>query len=120
MTYVAQFSRRFPDLVCVCYVYLLIIYTFFLSLNQPFGSINKEHGELLRWVGDTRQRLTLVIDTPIRDMQAEYKVTRDLMFVFFSFINRKREESVRSNNKREKIMQTFSKKHSFFYLNRNM
>jgi hypothetical protein len=82
MTYIAQFSRRFPDLVCV-YVSLFIVYTFFLSFNQPFGSINKEHGELLRWLGDTRQRLALVIEAPIRDIQAEYKVTTDLMFVFF-------------------------------------
>ncbi|CAF5194320.1 unnamed protein product, partial [Rotaria magnacalcarata] len=53
MTYIAQFSRRFPDL--------------------PFGSINKEHGELLRWLTDTRQRLTHAIEAPIADIQAEYK-----------------------------------------------
>ncbi|CAF1053347.1 unnamed protein product [Adineta ricciae] len=53
MTYVGQFSRRFPDL--------------------PFGSINKEHGELLRYIADTRERLTVVIDAPIIDIQAEYK-----------------------------------------------
>jgi hypothetical protein len=64
--------------VCIC-----SSYTFFPSLNQPFGSINKEHGELLRWLTDTRQRLTLVIEAPIRDIQAEYKVITDLMFVFF-------------------------------------
>jgi hypothetical protein len=49
-----------------------------LSLHssfQPFGSINKEHGELLRWLADTRQRLTHVIEAPITDFQAEYKVT---------------------------------------------
>ncbi|CAF3725966.1 unnamed protein product [Adineta steineri] len=53
MTYVGQFSRRFPDV--------------------PFGSINKEHGELLRWLVDTRQRLMLVIEAPIIDIRAEYK-----------------------------------------------
>ncbi|CAF1393388.1 unnamed protein product [Rotaria sordida] len=53
MTYIAQFSRRYPDL--------------------PFGSINKEHGELLRWVADARQRLTLILEAPIQDIQAEYK-----------------------------------------------
>lgn len=45
------------------------------SFIQPFGSINKEHGELLRWLADTRQRLTHVIQAPIIDIQAEYKVT---------------------------------------------
>ena len=53
----------------------------FLSFHQPFGSINKEHGELLRWVTDTRQRITHFIETPVRDIQAEYKVIFDLMFV---------------------------------------
>ncbi|UJR08743.1 hypothetical protein I4U23_013000 [Adineta vaga] len=53
MTYVGQFSRRYPDL--------------------PFGSVNKEHGELLRYLVDTRQRLTVVIDAPIVDNQAEYR-----------------------------------------------
>ena len=59
------------------FMYLFNIYTYiflFRSLNQPFGSINKEHGELLRWLADTRHRLTLVIEAPIRDIQAEYKV----------------------------------------------
>ena len=42
---------------------------------QPSGSINKEHGELLRWLADTRQRLTPLIDAPISDIQSEYKVT---------------------------------------------
>ena len=46
----------------------------FLSFIQPYGSINKEHGELLRWVTDTRQRLTHFIEAPIRDILAEYKV----------------------------------------------
>ncbi|CAF1663438.1 unnamed protein product, partial [Adineta ricciae] len=53
MTYIAQFSRRFPDL--------------------PFGSINKEHGELLRWLAGTRQRLSQVIQVPITDIRTEYK-----------------------------------------------
>ncbi|CAF4193831.1 unnamed protein product, partial [Rotaria magnacalcarata] len=53
MTYVAQFSRRFPDL--------------------PFGSVNKEHGEFLRWIADIRQRLAIVVDAPIQDIIAEYK-----------------------------------------------
>lgn len=72
MTYVAQFSRRFPDLVMSC-IFIDDQQHLFLSL-QPFGSINKEHGELLRWVTDTRQRLTHFIETPVRDIQAEYKV----------------------------------------------
>lgn len=58
----------------------------FVCSLQPFGSINKEHGELLRWLGDIRQRLTLAIDAPISDIQIEYKVTilspLPSMFVF--------------------------------------
>ncbi len=74
MTYIAQFSRRFPDLVRVC-VCICSSFTLFLSLNQPFGSINKEHGELLRWLADTQQRLSHIIEGPITDIQVEYKVT---------------------------------------------
>jgi hypothetical protein len=58
--------------------------TFFHSSFQPFGSINKEHGELLRWLADTRQRLTYVIEAPIIDMQAEYKVTTHSLCVCLS------------------------------------
>jgi hypothetical protein len=66
---------------CVDVFIILIVSRFFF--NQPLGSINKEHGELLRWLTDTRQRLTLVIEAPIKDIQAEYKVTSRFMFVFF-------------------------------------
>jgi hypothetical protein len=103
MTYVAQFSRRFPDLVCVYICIFLYLLNFFLSLNQPFGSINKEHGELLRWLADTRQRLTLVIEAPIRDIQAEYRVTTHFVFVFFVHYSQRRERKmVGSISKRKK------------------
>lgn len=71
MTYVGQFSRRFPDLVRESAPF--VKYTF-VSLCQPFGSVNKEHGELLRYVTDTRQHLAIVLEAPIDDIQAEYKV----------------------------------------------
>ncbi len=97
MTYIAQFSRRFPDLVCVC-VCICSSFTLFLSLNQPFGSINKEHGELLRWLTDTRQRLTLVVEAPIKDMQTEYKVVTDFhVCLFRSLIDR---ENVRERERK--------------------
>jgi hypothetical protein len=89
MTYIAQFSRRFPDLVRVCvFVHLKICLknSLFRSFFQPFGSINKEHGELLLWLADTRQRLTHVIQAPAIDIQAEYKVTTHSLCVMFVFI----------------------------------
>ena len=54
MTYLAQFARRFPDL--------------------PIGAVNKEHGELLKWLNETRQQLTVVVELPIRNLPSEYKV----------------------------------------------
>ena len=75
MTYIAQFSRRYPDLVDLLLFFEVYLTNFLFASIQPFGSINKEHGELLRWLADTRQRLTHVIEAPLTDIQIEYKVT---------------------------------------------
>jgi len=61
-----------------------------------------------------------VIEAPIRDMQAEYKVTKDLMFVFFRSLIEREEKMSEAIVKEKKIIQTFRKKHSFFYLCRSM
>jgi len=81
--------------MCACvFVHLKVCLknSLFRSSFQPVGSINKEHGELLRWLGDTRQRLTHVIEAPIVDMQAEYKVTTHSLCVCLSlsFIKKKK------------------------------
>ena len=43
--------------------------------HQPVKFINKEHGQLSRWLTDTRLQLTLALQAPLRDIQVEYKVT---------------------------------------------
>ncbi|CAF1247326.1 unnamed protein product, partial [Didymodactylos carnosus] len=52
MTYIAQFSRKYPD--------------------EPSGALNREHGELLRWINESQHRLQIV-NQAITDIQAEYK-----------------------------------------------
>ena len=35
--------------------------------------MNKQHGEFLRWLNETRQHLTFILEAPIRELPAEYK-----------------------------------------------
>ena len=53
----------------------------FVLLHQPLKFINKEHGQLLRWLTDTRLQLTLAVQAPLRDIQVEYKVTARVSLV---------------------------------------
>lgn len=41
---------------------------------QPSGAINKDHGEFLQWLNETRQRLTTILDEPVEDLPTEYRV----------------------------------------------